>query len=210
MTSKVIAVAQQKGGAGKTSVAAHLATALVSAGKSVALVDVDPQESLTAWHSLRVDQHGDEAAFDFSTCEGWKAPAQIAQMRRNNDFVVIDTPPHAETAARQAVREADMVLVPLQLSPMDVWAMRETLDLVDREKTGFLLVLNRVPPRAKTADELRAQLKKEKLPVAKATLGNRVAFASSLMQGLGITEAARTSRAGQEMAALAKEIMKKA
>ncbi|MFN3233440.1 MAG: ParA family partition ATPase [Alphaproteobacteria bacterium] len=210
MTAKIIAVAQQKGGAGKTSVAAHLATALGQSGKTVGLIDVDPQQSLSAWHDHRVERYGDEYALDFATVEGWKAPAQITQMKRKNDFIVIDTPPHAETAARQAVREADLVLIPLQLSPMDVWAMRATLDLVDRARTGFLLVLNRVPPRSNLADDLRAELKKEKLPVAKTTLGNRTAFASSLMEGRGITEASPRSRAGQEMAALAKEVAKKA
>ncbi|MBI1179188.1 MAG: AAA family ATPase [Alphaproteobacteria bacterium] len=206
MPAKTIAVAQQKGGAGKTTLAAHLGVALAGMGRKVALFDVDPQKSLTAWFEMR-KQAGKADGLSFSSFEGWKASSEIARARAAADVIIIDSPPHAETAARLAIREADLVIVPVQLSPMDLWAMRTTLQMADREKARVLLVLNRVPPRGKMADELRASLAKDNLPLAVTSLGNRMAFAASLLDGLGVTEAQPSSVAAGEIRALADEVL---
>jgi chromosome partitioning protein len=207
MPAKTIAVAQQKGGAGKTTLAAHLGVALSGMGKRVALFDVDPQKSLTAWFEMREQLRGAHERLVLSSFEGWKAASEISRAKGSADIILIDSPPHAETAARLAIREADLVLVPVQLSPMDVWAMRATLQMADREKAKVLLVLNRVPPRGRMADEMRERLQKDNLPLAEASLGNRMAFAASLLDGQGVTESQPSSAAALEIRALAAEIL---
>jgi chromosome partitioning protein len=207
MAAKTIAVAQQKGGAGKTTLAAHLGVAYAGMGRKVALFDVDPQKSLTAWHAVREQAGHGGNGLTFSSFEGWKSSTEISRARGDADLIIIDSPPHAETAARLAIREADLVIVPVQLSPMDLWAMRTTLQMAEREKSRVLLVLNRVPPRGKMADELREKLKQDALPLAETSLGNRMAFAASLLDGLGVTEAQPSSTAAAEIRALAREVL---
>ena len=205
--AKVITIAQQKGGAGKTSLSIHLAVALLGQGKSVGLVDLDPQESMTSWFKLRRETYGKEKDFGLRPATGWRAQSEIEKMKRDFDLVVIDSPPHAETSTRLAIRMADLVLVPVQLSPMDIWASEPTLEMIAKERSRALVVMNRVPPRGKLADDLRQQLEDGDLPLAKTTLGNRMAFAASLMDGRGITEFAKSSTAADEMRALMDEVL---
>jgi chromosome partitioning protein len=204
-----ISVAQQKGGAGKTTVAAHLGMAWVGQGKAVAFVDIDPQGSLSAWAAMRPEGTRPLGA-SFHQFEGWKTSSAISSLRRDNDIVLIDSPPHMETASRLSVREADLVIIPVQPTPMDVWATAPTIELAESEGVPYLMVFNRVPPRARIADELINRLKKERRPLAKARLGNRTAFAASMMQGMGVTESEPRSMAAKEIEKLSREILKKA
>jgi chromosome partitioning protein len=139
---------------------------------------------------------------------GWKLSSEIDRLKGENDFIIVDTPPHAETDARVAVRAADLILVPVQPSPMDWWATRPTLEMAAKEKTRSLLVLNRLPPRGKLVDAIRARIEGEGLPLAAATLGNRSAFGMSMMEGKGVAETQPKSTAAAEIEALAKEIEK--
>lgn len=204
--TRVIAVTQQKGGAGKTTLAAHLGMAWALAGRRVQFVDADPQQSLSHWHAARLRLGAGSTTPDLSTVEGWKLAMELAKARRATDLVIIDTPPHAETAARQAVREADLVLVPVQLSALDFWASGKTLEMIRAERKSYRIILNRVPPRGKAADALRAEIGGTGHPVASATLGNRQAFAASLMKGLTALEAAPTDQATVEILTLADEL----
>jgi chromosome partitioning protein len=206
MAASVITIAQQKGGAGKTTLAVHLAVAWAGAGRSVALVDIDPQGSLAAWHALRSERLGlGKTGLDFAAITGWRTEAEVARRARDHDIVVIDSPPHAETEAKLAIRAADLVIVPVQPSPMDVWATKPTLDLAALEKVPVLLVLNRVPPRANLTEAMLAKIAELGAAVADSRIGNRVALATAMLEGRGITEAA-SSRAAEEIAALAEEI----
>jgi chromosome partitioning protein len=211
MAGIVITIAQQKGGAGKTTLAAHLAIAWAGQGRRVALVDIDPQGSLAAWHALRAERLGNgRTGLDFAAITGWRTAAEVERRAGNHDIVVVDSPPHAETEAKLAIRAADLVILPVQASPMDVWATRPTLDLAAQEKVPALLVLNRVPPRANLTETMLAKLAELGAIVAEARIGNRVALATALAEGLGITEAAASSRAAEEITAVAAEIARRA
>jgi chromosome partitioning protein len=210
MAGTVITIAQQKGGAGKTTLAAHLAIAWAGQGSSVALVDIDPQGSLAAWHALRAERFDGKSGIDFAAITGWRTAAEVERRARDHDIVVIDSPPHAETEAKLAIRAARLVVMPVQPSPMDVWATKPTLDLAKQEKVRVLLVLNRVPPRANLTEAMLAKLAALDAHVADARIGNRVALATSLAEGLGITEAAPSSRAAEEIVAAAEEILRRA
>ncbi len=205
--ASIITIAQQKGGAGKTSLSIHLAIAFLGAGKRVGLIDLDPQESMTAWYKLRRANFAPEDDLALRPASGWRAQSEIERMKKDFDLVIIDSPPHAETSTRLAIRMADLVVVPVQLSPMDVWASEPTLDMIAKERSQALVVMNRVPPRGRLADELRQKLQDDDLPLAQTSLGNRMAYAASLMEGLGVTEFARGTVAADEMNALMGEVL---
>ncbi len=211
MAAKVITVAQQKGGAGKTTVAAHLAVAYTAMGKSVAAVDIDPQQSLSMWYKLRSERLGDAGAgLLVNQIKGWRLKTEVDKLASETDVIIVDSPPHAETEARIAVRAASIVVVPVQPSPMDVWATQPTLELAAAENIPTLLVLNRVPPRANLTEEMVAQIKQNGAQIAKGQIGNRVAFASALSEGRAIGEVQPSGKGAREMNLLAKEILSKA
>jgi chromosome partitioning protein len=112
----IIAVAQRKGGAGKSTLAANLAAAFAGQGERVALLDTDPQKTLVHWHGQRGQAGSRANALDFDAPAGWRVPAACDKLRRSHDVILLDTPPHDDTDARIAIRAADLVLVPLQPS----------------------------------------------------------------------------------------------
>lgn len=205
MAATVLTIAQQKGGAGKTTIAAQLAITFAAAGKSVALVDIDPQGSLAQWHQLR-NGAGAKYPLEVSHVAGYRVGTELDRVRRSHDMVIIDSPPHAETEAKLAVRAAALVLVPVQPSPMDVWATVPTVRLAETAHVPLLIVLNRVPPRGHIVDIMRKDLTDRALPVAATTIGNRVAFATSMLQGLTVMETAPRTAAAREIQALADEL----
>jgi chromosome partitioning protein len=209
MAATIITVAQQKGGAGKTTLAANLAIAYAQANNKVAVVDIDPQRSLTMWHALRQALHGEDSDITVVPVGGWKLATELDQLRRDHDIVVIDSPPHAETDARIAVRQAQLVVIPVQPSPMDVWATEPILAVAQKEKAPVLLVLNRVPPRALLTATMITRLGQYKVRVAKSTLGNRVAFAESIGAGRTVLETKPHSVAAAEVRHLAAEILRR-
>lgn len=203
----VITVAQQKGGAGKTMLAANLAAALAETYR-VALLDIDPQRSLTRWHALRTARKIPPAAIDLSGISGWRLPAELDRLKRTHDFVLIDSPPHIDIDAKLAVRGADLVLVPLQPSPPDLWAAEGTLKLAAEERRPARLVLNRAPAASRLRAQVEAEIAERGLRLLSATLGNRAGFANAFAGGLGITEASPRSLAATELRALLEEILR--
>lgn len=213
--ARVLTVAQQKGGAGKTTLAAHLAVAIAETGKSVAVVDIDPQASLSSWWQMREDlgvpvptNGRGKGSLGVHAVTGWRTAAEVEKLARDHDVVLVDSPPHAETEAKIAVRVADLVLIPLQPSPMDFWATQATLDLAASEKTKALLILNRVPPRASLTEAMLSRIKEMGAKVAKGRIGNRVALAASLLEGMGVTEFQKRGTAASEIKTLAAEVMR--
>jgi len=209
MAGKVVVIAQQKGGAGKTTLAIQLAVAWQRSGKHVTMLDVDPQGSLAAWRNLRNRTIGENEGPVVDVLSGWRLGNRLPAAADGADLVVVDSPPHAEADAKAAIRAADLVILPTQPTLLDLWATEAILTMAEAEKTKALLVLNRVPPRSVAADAVVADIKSRKWPLAKSSLGNRQAFAASINEGKGVIETTRTGAAGKEIAALAKEILRK-
>ena len=203
--AKIFTFAQQKGGAGKSTAAAQVAVALAQGGHRVGVIDSDPQGSLAAWWTLRVT--ADKAVpLSFEQTAGWRLAARVEALAAQTDVVVIDTPPHIETDAKLAVRLADWVIMPLQPSPLDLWACQPTLDLAAGEGRATALLLNRVPARAKLVEETAAAAAQLPTQLMRTRLGNRTAFAAAMARGLGVGEAAPRTLAAEEVAALAIEL----
>ncbi|MBO6783967.1 MAG: ParA family protein [Alphaproteobacteria bacterium] len=209
MAGRIITVAQQKGGSGKTTVAANLAVAWALSGRrSVAVLDVDPQGSLGEWFERREERLGEDATgLSFRTASGWGAKREARALARDHDIVVIDTPPHADLELRNAIENASLVVVPVQPSPADLWATEATIEAAEKERVAALMVLNRVPPRARLTDEMVAALGEFEAPLARARLGNRVAFSEGFKLGASPLETRKTGPAAEELAALAKEVL---
>lgn len=206
MAASIITVAQQKGGAGKTTLVVQLATAFRAQGRSVALIDIDPQASLTGWMRLREHRQRNAAEIRFSMIGGWRLGVELERLKRDTDLIVVDTPPHTETDARTAIRSADLVLVPCQPSSLDIWASNATVEHAIKERRRVALILNRVPPRARAVEEARAAIIELGAQALGCQLGNRQAFVASIAHGLGVIESEPKSAAADEVRALMTEV----
>lgn len=183
MSAVVITVAQQKGGVGKSTLASHLAVAFAQAGYSTMLFDTDPQGTCTHWHAQRKSND-----IGLVATSGWRLTRDLSMARESNDVIIIDTPPHAEMDIKVSVRAADMVLVPMQPSPADVWAVKETFNTIASESRQCMVVLNRVVHRANITEDTKQKLQQLDIPVAEQELGNRVLFAASMESGLTVLD----------------------
>ena len=198
--SLVITIAQQKGGAGKTMLAANLAAAFAGSHR-VALLDIDPQRSLSRWHGLR-QCHPGLAGIAFSEVSGWRLAGELDRLQRDYDLLLVDSPPHLDTDARRAIRVAHLVLVPVQPSAPDLWAAEGTMALAKSERRTAALVVNRAPTASKQRLQALAAVEQSGHTTLKTTLGNRLGFAQAFAKGLGVIEAAPKTVAAAEMQAL--------
>lgn len=203
MTAYVIAIAQQKGGAGKTTTAAHLAVAWAEYGLRVAILDVDPQGSLSHWYKIRKELQSDVAPLTFKRSTSATLYTDITRLSSDHDFIIIDSPPHVESEARNAIRYSDLVIVPMQPSPLDLWATQATLKIARQEKKPVKMLLNRVNPKAKLSQKMQQELEDLSLTM----FGNRVIYAGALLAGKGVTEMGSDSVAAKEMFDLAEELL---
>jgi len=202
-SGKVVAIAQQKGGSGKTMLAAQLAVALAADGDRVAVLDIDPQGSLTVWTKLRSTAAKATNAVTGAAVSGWRLTAELEKLRAGHDIVLIDTPPVIDSDARRAIRAADLVLIPLNPAPPDLWAAEGTLKLAAEEKRPVALVFNRAPAASRLRKRLEAEINARGLLLLDSALANRAGYANAFADGLGVTEAGPTTQAAEELRALA-------
>lgn len=207
MHTKIITIAQQKGGAGKTTVAAHLAIGLAQQGEKVACIDLDPQASLSTWGRIRANKLGENNNLHCLNCNAYALQNEITKLRGNFNFVIIDSPPHIETEARQAIRSADLAIIPVQPSPTDLWATKASIILADQENVPAKILLNRVSSNSRLGKSIRSVFERQAPHMLlRAQLGNRVGYAASILDGLTVSEVDSNSLAQQEVLELVEEI----
>jgi len=202
---KVITIAQQKGGSGKTTLAVNLGVMLVRKGATVAFLDTDPQGSLGRWFMTR-HEAGRAEGMEFSTASAWGVGYEVGKLRDMADFVIIDTPPKADSDLRPALRAADLVIVPVASSHVDLWATDGVLDLARREGREVLVVLNRARPGTRLGAEIVEAAQALDAQLAETQVANRVAYAETLGQGFGGIEGARSPAIRTELEALLAEV----
>lgn len=198
---KIITIAQQKGGAGKTTLAVTLGVALARDGLRVALLDTDPQGSLGRWFMTRREALSDPGVA-FATASAWGVGYECEKLRGEADVVIVDTPPKADSDLRPALREADLVLVPVASSHVDLWATEGVLDLARRAGKPALIVLNRARARTRLGAEVAAAAQELDAELAEVQIANRVVHAQSLGAGLSALEAGGGAPVRAETAAL--------
>ena len=204
---KVIAVLNQKGGSGKTTIATHLARALQLQGSSVLLVDSDKQGSARDWSAVNESNPVTVIGLDRPTLD------RDLKNISDKDFVVIDGSPQATDLAISAIKTADFVLIPVQPSPYDIWATSDLVDLVKQRiemtdnKLKSAFVVSRAIKNTKIGSEVSEVLIEYGLPVLNAKIVQRIAYPNSAAIGKTVFETeSKTSDAVAEMNALATEV----
>jgi chromosome partitioning protein len=196
-----ITFAQQKGGSGKTTVLAHLAAAWAEAGRTVAVIDLDPQQSLTRWAKLRADQ-----GIAVVESKDYRAGSDIKAARKTHDIVLVDCPGAASSLLESAIRESDLVLAPCQPSVMDVWALASVLETARKLKRPVRILLNRMPPRLGSLEEVLSALGDNRALLLASQLGNRNGFSQAMLSGRTAAELAPRSTAAAETYGLRAEL----
>jgi chromosome partitioning protein len=203
---KVIAILNQKGGVGKTTLAIHIATAMAHRKRKVLLLDADPQSSALDWAAARDGQ----PLFPVVGLPKSSIHKELPTLTEKFDIVVIDGPPRVHEVARSAIMASDLVLVPVQPSPYDVWASKEIMDLLNEAtiykpnlKKAF--VINRKIVNTAIGRDVAEALSAYPVPVLKTAISQRVAFAESATRGLTVFELDPDMLAAQEMSQLADE-----
>jgi chromosome partitioning protein len=181
---RVIAIASQKGGSGKTTLAGHLAVAAERAGAGpVALIDADPQGSLAEWWNEREAETPLMARSNAA-----QLATDLERMRALGlEHVIVDTPPAILDTVSQVARLADLVIVPVQPSPHDLKAASTTVELVERIGKKLLFVLNNTLPKARITREA-AEVLMRCGTLAPMHVHHRTGYASSMIDGRTIME----------------------
>jgi len=180
----VIAVLNQKGGVGKTTLAIHLAYGLTLRGARVVLVDADPQGSARDWAAVRTR----EPRIPVIGMDRPIIHQDLPGLVEGYDHAVIDGPPRTTELVRSALLAADQVVIPVQPSPYDVWACDTLVQLIKeavvfKEKLNSVFVINRIIANTVIGREVRESLAQLGLPVLKSVIAQRVVFADSAAGG---------------------------
>lgn len=206
---QVIAVLNQKGGSGKTTIATHLARSLQLDGYDVLLVDSDPQGSARDWAAVREDQPVTVVGIDRPTIE--RDLKNVAK----KEFVVIDGAPQAADLAVSAIKAATFILIPVQPSPYDIWATADLVDLVKQRieitegKLQAAFVVSRAIKGTKIGAEVNEALSGYGLPILESRITQRVTYPGTAAGGTTVLDAEPEGEAAKEIRALVREISQK-
>ena len=204
----IFGVLNQKGGVGKTTLSVNLAACLARTGARVLLIDADPQGSALDWAAARQGE-------PLFSVVGFPRPTihkEIAQLGQGYDHIIIDGPPRVTDLARSAIMASDIVVIPVQPSPYDIWAAEEVVKLITearvyKENIKSVFVVNRKITNTAIGRDVREALAAYPVHVLDASIAQRVVFAEAAAQGQAIFEIDPTGPAVAEMEAVAAELM---
>ncbi len=192
---RVLALASQKGGSGKTTLSGHLAVQMERAGAGpVVLIDIDPQASLADWWNER-----EAEAPAFATTTVARLAADLEALKQQGfKMAVIDTPPAITVAIQSVIAVADLVIIPTRPSPHDLRAVGATVELCDRAGKPLIFVVNAGTPKARITSEVAVALSQHGT-VAPVTVHQRTDFAASMIDGRTVMEVNPTGRSAAEI-----------
>lgn len=205
--SKIIAVLNQKGGAGKTTLATNLARALQLSGDKVLLVDSDPQGSLRDWNAASDAELLPVVGLDRATLA-----KDIQALTDNRDFIIIDGAPQIAELAVAAIKCADVILIPVQPSPYDIWACNDLVEIIKARqevtngKPKAAFVISRVIKNTKLSKEIGEALEGYCLPVFHSFTSQKVVYPQSAAIGSTVLDVEGASDAAQEIKSIMKEL----
>jgi len=204
----IIGVLNQKGGCGKTTIAVNLAAVFARAGNRVLLVDADPQGSALAWSAARER----DPIFPVVGMAKPTLHRDLPDIAANYDVVIIDGAPRMDGLARAAILASDLIVIPVQPSPYDVWAAADVVRLIDearqfKENLKAVFVINRKIVNTAIGRDVAGALAEFGLPVSEFALCQRVVYAESAGSGLSVIESEPNSEASRELARFAETIL---
>jgi len=206
----IIAIAGQKGGSGKTTVAIALTAEWLRRGKRVLLVDGDPQKTATTWVEVAIEKAKPVPTVTAMGATMWR-PDQLPKLAQGFDVVIVDTPPRLDDVQKAALMVADVAVMPSGPSAHECWALAEQLDLVSkasvvRPELRACLLLTRKVGGTLIGREAREALTSTGVPVLKIELGYRTDYQEASAAGLGASTYKPSSVAAVETRALVDEI----
>ena len=206
----IYAFLSQKGGVGKTTLSVHLADALARRGSRVLLVDADPQQSAMKWSTFRTGEN----KFSVIAMAKPTLHKELAPIYADYTDIVIDGPPRIHELAKSIILAADLVLIPVQPSPPDVWATADTVDLVTearvfKEGLKSAIMINRKIVNTVIGRDVREALVTLNTPILQADISQRVAFAEAFADGKTVSDLDPHSHAAQEVEAFVTELVRK-
>lgn len=200
---KTIVITSQKGGSAKSTLSAHLAVEAERAGDGpIWIVDTDKQGTLSRWHERREAETPQRAEISFR-----ELPSGLSTLdaRHKAAFCLIDTAPAISEQTAAVIELADMVLIPVQPSPADLWAVADTIELVKEAGKPFLFIITKAKPQATITAQTIAALSQHGR-VSQAFIADRVAYATAFAGGNTAPELSARGPAAAEITALWKEI----
>jgi chromosome partitioning protein len=204
----ITAFLNQKGGVGKTTLSYSFATTLALSRRHVLLIDADPQHGALTWHSHR------EAAplFPIVGLPTDKLHREMTAHAPNYDHIIIDAPPQVSSIARSIILAADLILIPVQPSPHDIWSAKAVVDLINeastfKENLKTVFIVNRKITNTALGRDVFTALENYPFPVLNTAVCQRVAFAESAALGQSVLETEPGGLAAREIESLTREVL---
>lgn len=204
----IISVQNQKGGVGKTTIAVHISHALALRGGRILLVDADPQGSARDWAAARTS----DLPFSVVGLDRPTIHRDLPAIAKSYSHVVIDGPPRVSDLARSAIMASNIVLIPVQPSPYDIWATEKVISLIKeasvyKDWLKSVFVVNRKIVNTSIGRDVAEALSGYQIPVLKSAICQRVAFAESATIGCTVLETEPKGAAAAEIRALVEELI---